>query len=74
MEQGGRHVGRAGAWGELTAGLLGWFLGCSTVYGVLFGTGFLLYDRLGMAVISLAVGLASGVGILRLLPRTALLR
>jgi SSS family solute:Na+ symporter len=60
--------------GELGAGLLGWFLGCSTVYGVLFGTGFLLYDQTWPAVFCLGVGFASAVGILRLLPRAALLR
>jgi hypothetical protein len=49
-------------------------LGCSTVYGVLFGTGFLLYDETWPAVFCLSVGFASAVGILRLLPRAALLR
>lgn len=60
--------------GEFSAGLLAWFLGCASVYGVLFGTGFLLYDRTGPAVVCLAVGAGAALGIVRLLPRTALLR
>ncbi len=57
--------------GELGAGLLAWFLGCATVYGVLFGTGFLLYDRMLPAVFCFVIGLSAGFGVLRLLPRTA---
>ncbi len=60
--------------GELGAGLLGWFLGCSTVYGILFGTGFLLYDSMAPALFCLGIGFLSGFGMLRLLSRTSLLR
>ncbi len=48
--------------------LLGWVLGCAFIYAALFGTGSLLYGRQGPALVWLAVGLVSGVGLLRLLP------
>lgn len=57
----------------MAAGLMGWFLGCGTVYGILFGTGFMLYGRTAAAALCLAVGLGCGVGVLRVLPRTRLL-
>ena len=55
--------------GELTAGLLSWFLGCVMVYAALFGTGFLLYGNVAGGVIGLIVAVGAGWGVLKLLPR-----
>ncbi|HUG01227.1 MAG TPA: sodium:solute symporter family protein [Longimicrobiales bacterium] len=54
---------------SLSAPLLAWFLGCTLVYGTLFGTGFVLYGRLLAGVASLAIAGAAAYGIARLLPR-----
>ena len=59
--------------GELTAGLLAWFLGCTMVYGALFGTGFLLYGQVAPGVMALIVAAASGWGVFRTLPRVGFL-
>jgi len=59
--------------GELTAGLLAWFLGCTMVYGALFGTGFLLYGQVAPGVMALIVAVASGWGVFRTLPRVGFL-
>jgi Na+/proline symporter len=59
--------------GELTAGLLAWFLGCTMVYGALFGTGFLLYGQVAPGVLALIVAVASGWGVFRTLPRVGFL-
>lgn len=54
---------------SVTTGLLGWFLGCVVVYGALFGTGYLLYGRTGLALAALFVTGVSAYGLFRLLPR-----
>jgi len=59
--------------GELTAGVLAWFLGCTMVYGALFGTGFLLYGQVVPGVLTLIVAAASGWGVFRTLPRVGFL-
>ena len=55
--------------GSLSAAALAWFLGCVAVYSALFGTGYVVYGRLGLGMGVLLVALAAGVGVLRLLPR-----
>ena len=62
-----RTYGKGG--GELTEGLLSWFLGCIMVYGALFGTGFLLYGQLVPGIFSLIVAAVSGWGVFKMLPR-----
>ncbi len=57
---------------SLSAAALAWFLGCLAVYSALFGTGYVLYGRVGIGVALLAVALGGAVGILRLLPRVGL--
>lgn len=58
--------------GGVAAGFLGWFLGVATVYGTLFGTGFLLYGNPAPGLACLGLAAAAGLGIFRLLPRVAL--
>jgi Na+/proline symporter len=67
----GEEDGRPEA-GLLAAGLMGWFLGVTAVYGALFGTGFLLYGNVGAASISLAVAAAAMVGVFKVLPKAGL--
>ena len=55
--------------GEVTAGLLAWFLGCTMIYGTLFGTGFLLYGQIGAAAVGLIVAATAGWGVFKILPR-----
>ena len=55
--------------GGVAAGFLGWFLGLTTVYGALFGTGFLLYGNLATGLVCLAVAGSAMAGIFRVLPR-----
>jgi solute:Na+ symporter, SSS family len=54
---------------SLPNALLGWVLGCVFVYAALFGTGSFLYGRTGPGVMWLVAFLASGAGLVRLLPR-----
>ncbi len=53
---------------SLPHAFLGWICGCLFVYSALFGTGSLLYGRTGMALVFLAVGVASGLALLKLVP------
>lgn len=55
--------------GSLSAAALAWFLGCVAIYAALFGTGFLIYGQLSMALPVLAVSVAAGYGVMRLFPR-----
>ena len=55
--------------GTVTAALLAWFLGCVTVYGVLFGTGYVLYGRPSPAVLAFGAAAGAGTWLIRLLPR-----
>jgi Na+/proline symporter len=54
---------------NLPLALLGWVLGVTFVYAALFGAGSLLYSRQGPALMWMAVGLVSGVGLVRVVPR-----
>jgi solute:Na+ symporter, SSS family len=56
----------------LSAAFLAWFLGCVVVYGALFGTGYVLYGRAGLASLCLGVAAAAAVGLMRVLPRVGL--
>jgi Na+/proline symporter len=60
-------IGPAGD--SITESMLGWVLGIAFVYAALFGTGSLLYGRMSLALVWLAVFAVSGVGLLRLIPR-----
>jgi Na+/proline symporter len=62
-------IGASGPSDSLADGLLGWTLGCAFVYAALFGTGAILYGRPVQAALWLVVFGASGVGLVRLLPR-----
>jgi Na+/proline symporter len=52
---------------SLSQGMLGWVLGCAFVYAALFGTGSLLYGRMPQFYLWLALFVASGVGVWRVL-------
>ncbi len=54
---------------SLPQGLLGWILGCVFVYAALFGAGSVLYGRTSLAAVWIALFVASGAGLARLLPR-----
>jgi Na+/proline symporter len=50
---------------SIAQSLLGWVLGCLTVYSLLFGLGSLLYGNLPQALVWLVVLVVSGTGLLR---------
>ncbi|GMV09315.1 MAG TPA: Na+:solute symporter [Gemmatimonadaceae bacterium] len=54
---------------SLPMAMLGWVLGCAFVYSALFGAGSFLYGNRAQGMVFLAVFLASGAGLVRLLPR-----
>ena len=56
---------------DVGAAMLGWVLGCLTVYATLFGTGYLLYGRALAATIALGVAAAAAIGLFRVLPRVS---
>jgi len=49
--------------------LMGWTAGVAFVYAGLFGTGSVIYGRSGAAVVWIAVFVASGLALLRIVPR-----
>ncbi|MBI1966896.1 MAG: Na+:solute symporter [Gemmatimonadetes bacterium] len=53
---------------SLAHALLCWVLGCAFIYSALFGAGSYLYGRTGQGTVFLVVLLASGAGLVRLLP------
>jgi solute:Na+ symporter, SSS family len=53
---------------SLAHSVLGWVLGCTFIYSALFGAGSLLYGRMAQASVWIALFVASGVGLGRLLP------
>ncbi|MEE8478181.1 MAG: sodium:solute symporter family protein [Gemmatimonadales bacterium] len=57
------------AGGTLSAAVACWALGCTFVYGALFGTGYLLYGQPWPAAMAFVVVLLSGLGVFRLLPK-----
>jgi Na+/proline symporter len=54
---------------RLSESLLGWVLGCVFVYAALFGAGSFLFGKTGPGLLWAAAFGASGLGLLRLLPR-----
>ncbi|HEX7978610.1 MAG TPA: sodium:solute symporter family protein [Gemmatimonadaceae bacterium] len=52
---------------SMSQALLGWVFGCTFVYAALFGVGSLLYDRMPQFWVWLAVCVASGIGMARVL-------
>jgi Na+/proline symporter len=61
---GGRQVD-----GDIAASFLAWFLGCVAVYAALFATGYLLYGRLAIGLICLAIAVISAYALARVIPR-----
>ena len=57
---------------SLSAAFLAWFLGCVVVYGALFGTGYGLYGRAGLAALCLGAALAAALGLMRVFPRVGI--
>lgn len=55
-----------------TAAFMAWFLGCVTIYGALFSTGYVLYGNVAMGVVCGAAALGAAWGVLRLLPKVGL--
>ena len=55
-----------------SAAFLAWFLGCVVVYGALFGTGYALYGRGGLAALCLGVAALGTVALMRTLPRVGI--
>ncbi len=54
---------------SLPMSMLGWVLGCTFVYAALFGAGSFLYGRTTQGMVWLVVLVASGAGLLRVLPQ-----
>jgi len=54
---------------SLADSLLGWVLGCTFVYAALFGSGSFVYGRWAQGTVWLVFFVASGTGLVRLLPR-----
>ncbi|MCP4895799.1 MAG: Na+:solute symporter [bacterium] len=48
---------------------LGWALGCAFVYSTLFATGAMLYGQTAQAVVCGVVAIATGVGLIKVVPR-----
>jgi Na+/proline symporter len=63
------EAGVGGSPDSLPQSLLGWTLGCAFVYAALFGAGSFLYHRPAQGLFWIVVFAASGVGLIRLLPR-----
>jgi Na+/proline symporter len=64
-----KAAGVEGSPDSLTQSLLGWVLGCTFVYAALFGAGSFLFGKTAQGVMWLALFVASGAGLLRVLPR-----
>jgi SSS family solute:Na+ symporter len=61
------RTGVRGSEDSMSQAMLGWVLGCTFVYSALFGTGSLLYGRMPQFWTWLAVCVASGIGMSRVL-------
>jgi solute:Na+ symporter, SSS family len=57
---------------SLSAAFLAWFLGCVVIYGALFGTGYALYGRGGLASACLFTAAAAALGLMKVFPRVGL--
>jgi len=56
-----------GSTDSMSQAMLGWVLGCTFVYSALFGAGSLLYGRMALGWTWVAVCVASGIGMARVL-------
>ena len=63
------ELGGEPASGDIPRALLGWVLGCTFVYAALFGAGSLLFGRSSQALVWIVLFAASGIGLVRLLPK-----
>jgi solute:Na+ symporter, SSS family len=54
---------------SLSLAVLGWVLGCTFVYAALFGAGNLLYGEGAQAAVCIAAAVASGVGLMIVVPK-----
>ena len=63
------ETGVASSPDSLPQAFLGWILGCVFVYAALFGAGSVLYGRTALATFWIILFVASGAGLVRLLPR-----
>jgi hypothetical protein len=61
------RTGVRGSEDSMSQALLGWVLGCTFVYAALFGAGSLLYGRMTLGWSWVAVCVASGIGMARVL-------
>jgi Na+/proline symporter len=57
---------------SMSAAFLAWFLGCVVIYGAVFGTGYALYGRGGLATVCLLAAAAAALGLMRIFPRVGL--
>ena len=62
------ETGIASSPDSLPQAFLGWILGCVFVYAALFGAGSVLYGRTALATFWIILFVASGAGLVRLLP------
>jgi hypothetical protein len=63
------ETGIASSPDSMPQALVGWVLGCLFVYSALFGSGSFLYGKIGPGVLWLVVFVASGMGLIHLLPK-----
>jgi len=68
----GIELGAADPSESPTAAFAAWFLGCLTIYGALFSTGYTLYGNLAMGAVCGVTAVAAAWGVLRLLPKVGL--
>lgn len=52
---------------SLAQSLVGWVLGCATVYAAMFATGNFLYGRMGASAVCLGVFVLAGLGLARVM-------
>jgi Na+/proline symporter len=57
---------------SVSAAFLAWFLGCTAIYGVVFGTGYILYGRTGLAAVCLVTAAGASAWLFKTLPRVGL--
>jgi len=57
---------------SISAAFLAWFLGCTAIYGVVFGTGYILYGQTSLAAVCLVTAAGASAWLLKTLPRVGL--
>jgi SSS family solute:Na+ symporter len=63
------EAGGEGSPDRLPMAMLGWVMGCTFIYSALFGTGSFLYGRNPQAAVWAVLFVASGLGLLKLVPK-----